>query len=88
MRDARLPKYLRHEGIGVITGSIPLPPKRDQRIENLPVSALLRRMRVGDSVALPRCERENIYARARALKIRVSVRLMESEVIRVWRIED
>ena len=55
---------------------------------NSPVSALLRRMRVGDSVALPRRERENLYARARAIGVRISVRLVEPEVIRVWRIAD
>jgi hypothetical protein len=75
----------RHSGLGVITSSVPLPRKRDRRMENPPVTSLLRRMRVGDSVCLPRAERENIYARARSVKIKISVRLVEPEVIRIWR---
>jgi hypothetical protein len=78
----------RGSGLGVITSSVPLPRKRDRKLPNLPVTSLLRRMRVGDSVCLPRAERENIYARAKALKIRIAVRLCEPEVIRVWRIAD
>ena len=79
--------FVRGSGLGVITSSVPLLRKRDRKIDNLPVSDLLRRMKPGDSVCLPRVERENLYGRAKQIGIRVSVRLVEPEVIRVWRVE-
>ena len=74
--------------IGVISSSVALPPKRNRRLDNLPgVAVLLRQLAIGDSVLLPRREREGIYARARLLGIRISARVQDAETVRVWRIE-
>jgi hypothetical protein len=75
------------DSIGVISATVPLPPKHFRRPDGVSgLTALLRKLEVGESVALPRRERENLYARAYRLKIRISIRLVDPTTIRVWRV--
>jgi hypothetical protein len=75
------------EQIGVVSSSIPLPPPHNQRQDTLPgINALLRQLKVGDSVLLPRREREGVYTRAKFLGIRISTRVAD-DTVRVWRTE-
>jgi hypothetical protein len=76
------------DSIGVITSSIPLPPKRSRRSNDpLSTSALLSRLQIGDSVLLSRKVREGLFARAKSLGIKITTRVMSGETVRVWRAE-
>jgi hypothetical protein len=73
--------------VGTISSSVPLPGKRGVLSDDLPgINALLRQLKVGDSVLLPRKAREGVFARARPLKIRITTRV-SGETVRVWRTE-
>jgi hypothetical protein len=73
--------------IGVITSDVPLPLK-DRRGPRNPrkISDLLRALKPGESLLLPRNEQGGIHSRARGIGIRVSTLTVSLDLIRVWRV--
>lgn len=49
------------------------------------MTSLLRQMEIGDSFLIPRAYRSNMYSIAKASDVKISIKVADSENIRVWR---
>lgn len=64
-----------------IEKGIPIPKAKSQGI-----SAALRAMNVGDSIVMPAAQRGNLYACAKSVGVRLTLRSIDAGTVRVWRV--
>lgn len=84
-RSGALREEVEYEGLLEIERGIPIPPKWRAHIGFLEA---LRRMKVGDSVLIPRAGRGGQrYTAAKKLGFKIVTRLVGDKQIRIWRVE-
>lgn len=67
-----------------IEKGVPLPV---QCVSGTPIADTMRKMEVGDSIVLPVAKRGGVASLASRLRIKIAVRKIDNDSIRVWRIE-
>jgi hypothetical protein len=76
---------MKSQSLPLIQSNIPIPP-RSSNVNPNSLSSLLRKLEPGDSIVLPRAEREGIHARAEAAKVKITTRVLDADSFRVWRV--
>jgi hypothetical protein len=74
-----------NEPLPEIEHGIPIPETRWRRLNS--VSALIRKMKVGDSVIVNQRQRNAAFANAKSNKVKLLSRTQADGTVRIWRIK-